>query len=60
MRDWPQAGPVTCISSAPSRCRPRCDQALENLTLAQVNEALRRYIQPGQFVLGVAGDFKTP
>ena len=36
------------------------DQALENLTLAQVNEALRRYIQPGQFVLGVAGDFKTP
>ena len=36
------------------------DQALASLTLAQVNEALRRYIQPEQFVLGVAGDFKTP
>lgn len=38
----------------------KVDQALENLTLGQVNEALRRYIQPEQFVLGVAGDFKTP
>ncbi len=36
------------------------DQALERLTLSQVNEALRRYIQPDQFVLGVAGDFKSP
>ena len=38
----------------------KIDQALESLTLAQVNEALRRYIQPEHFVLGVAGDFKKP
>ena len=36
------------------------DEALAKLTLSQVNEALRRYIQPDQFVVGVAGDFKTP
>ncbi|WP_290876976.1 pitrilysin family protein [Aquabacterium sp.] len=34
------------------------DAALERVTLAQVNEALRRYLKPEQFVLGVAGDFK--
>jgi zinc protease len=34
------------------------DVALEALTLAQVNQALRRYIQPDQFVIGLAGDFK--
>jgi zinc protease len=34
------------------------DAALESLTLAQVNQALRKYLKPEQFVLGVAGDFK--
>lgn len=34
------------------------DDALKSLTLAQVNEALRKYIKPEQLVLGVAGDFK--
>jgi len=36
----------------------RVDAQLETLTLAQVNAALRRYLQPAQFVLGFAGDFK--
>ena len=36
----------------------RIDAALESLTLAQVNDALKRYIKPSQFVLGAAGDFK--
>ena len=34
------------------------DTALQALTLDQVNGALRKYIDPGKFVLGVAGDFK--
>lgn len=37
----------------------KVDAALEGLTLAQVNAALKQYIQPDQFVLGVAGDFKA-
>ena len=37
----------------------RVDAALEALTLAQVNAALRRYITPAGFVSGVAGDFKA-
>jgi zinc protease len=39
----------------------RVDEALEALTLEQVNAALRRYVKPEQFVTGVGGDFKeTP
>jgi zinc protease len=39
----------------------KVDAALEALTLDQVNQALRRYLKPGQFVMGLAGDFKpTP
>ena len=34
------------------------DSRLQALTLDQVNAALRKYIDPAQFVLGVAGDFK--
>lgn len=34
------------------------DKALESLTLEQVNQALKRYLKPDQFVLGLAGDFK--
>ncbi len=34
------------------------DQQLRALTLAQVNAALRKYIEPAKFVIGVAGDFK--
>lgn len=36
----------------------RVDAQLEALTLAQVNAALRRYLQTSQFVFGFAGDFK--
>ena len=36
----------------------RVDAALEALTLDQVNQAMRRYIKPDQFVIGFAGDFK--
>jgi zinc protease len=36
----------------------RVDQALSQLTLEQVNVALRTYIQPDSFVSVVAGDFK--
>jgi len=36
----------------------RVDAAIEALTLDQVNQALRRYIKPDQFVTGFAGDFK--
>ncbi|TDP82160.1 zinc protease [Aquabacterium commune] len=36
----------------------RVDAQLEALTLAQVNAALRRHLQPAQFVFGFAGDFK--
>lgn len=35
------------------------DAALEQLTLGQVNLALRRYLKPEQFVFGLAGDFKS-
>jgi len=38
----------------------RVDAAIEALTLEQVNQALRRYIKPDQFVIGLAGDFKSP
>jgi zinc protease len=38
----------------------RVDEALSRLTLAQVNEALRKHIRPQDFVVGFAGDFKTP
>jgi zinc protease len=34
------------------------DQRLSLLTLAQVNDALRRYIDPSRIVWGLAGDFK--
>ncbi len=34
------------------------DAAIEKLTLAQVNEALRRYVKPDQLVFALAGDFK--
>jgi zinc protease len=34
------------------------DAKLEALTLEQVNAALRKYLKPEQFVLGLAGDFK--
>lgn len=37
----------------------RVDEALQALTLEQVNQALRRYLKPAQFVTGLAGDFKT-
>ena len=36
----------------------RVDAQLEALTLAEVNAALRRHLQPAQFVFGFAGDFK--
>jgi zinc protease len=36
------------------------DQQIGALTLAQVNDALRKYIDPARFVVGVAGDFKEP
>lgn len=38
----------------------RVDAALESLSLEQVNAALRKYVKPEQFVIGVGGDFKTP
>jgi zinc protease len=34
------------------------DAQLQALTLDQVNAALRKYIDPAKFVVGVAGDFK--
>jgi zinc protease len=34
------------------------DSQLSALTLAQVNAALRKYVDPSKFVVGVAGDFK--
>ncbi len=34
------------------------DAAIESLTLDQVNQALKKYLKPEQFVLGLAGDFK--
>lgn len=37
----------------------RVDAAIQSATLAQVNAALRRYIQPQQLLWGVAGDFKA-
>ncbi len=37
----------------------RVDAALESLTLEQVNAALRKYVKPSQFVIGIGGDFKT-
>jgi zinc protease len=38
----------------------RIDAAIENLTLEQVNAALRQYLTPDQFVWAFAGDFKAP
>ena len=34
------------------------DAALEKLTLAEVNAALRKYLKPEQFVTAFAGEFK--
>ncbi|RTL29404.1 MAG: insulinase family protein [Burkholderiales bacterium] len=34
------------------------DGRLESLTLDEVNQALKKYLKPEQFVLGLAGDFK--
>jgi zinc protease len=34
------------------------DAQLKALTLAQVNAALKKYVDPSKFVIGVAGDFK--
>ena len=36
----------------------KVDAALASLTLAQVNEALRKYLKPERFVSAFAGDFK--
>jgi len=36
----------------------RVDAAIEKLTLAQVNDALRKYIKPESLVFVLAGDFK--
>ncbi len=36
----------------------KVDAALEKLTLASVNAALRKYVRPGDFVAAFAGDFK--
>jgi zinc protease len=36
------------------------DAQLKALTLAQVNEALRRYVDPAKFIVGFAGDFREP
>jgi zinc protease len=38
----------------------RIDAALQALTVAQVNAALRRYVKPDDFVFAFAGDFKAP
>jgi zinc protease len=38
----------------------RIDNALKQLTLAQVNQAIRQYIQPELLLIGFAGDFKKP
>jgi len=37
----------------------RVDAQLEALTLEQVNQALRRYLKPDDFVIGWAGDFQS-
>lgn len=37
----------------------KVDAALESLTLSQVNDALRRHVDPAKFVSGVAGDFSS-
>lgn len=38
----------------------KVDDALAKLTLQQVNDALRRYVTPGDLVKVFAGDFKKP
>jgi len=38
----------------------RVDEAIAAVTLAQANAALRKYLQPPQFVFSLAGDFKSP
>ena len=38
----------------------RVDAAIEALTVAQVNEALRKYVKPESLVFAVGGDFKQP
>lgn len=35
------------------------DEKLQSLTLDQVNAALRKYIEPQRFLIGVAGDFAS-
>ncbi|MBH1986943.1 MAG: insulinase family protein [Burkholderiales bacterium] len=37
----------------------KVDEQLGQLTLEQVNQALRRHLQPDRFVIGVAGDFQA-
>ena len=37
----------------------KVDTAIETLTLAQVNAALRKYVKPDDFVFAFAGDFKA-
>ncbi len=34
------------------------EAAIASLTVAQVNEALRKYVKPERLVLAIAGDFK--
>ena len=34
------------------------DQAIEKLTAAEVNAALRKYVKPAEFAYAYAGDFK--
>ena len=36
------------------------EKAIENLTVAQVNEALRKYVKPDKFVVVKAGEFEKP
>jgi zinc protease len=36
----------------------RIDQALSQVSLAKVNDVLRKYLKPDQLVVGFAGDFK--
>ena len=38
----------------------RVDEAIAKLTVTQVNEALRKYLQPERFVVALAGDFAQP
>ena len=37
----------------------RVDTQIANLTLSEVNAALRKYLRADQLVIGVGGDFKN-